>query len=441
MCKFILDTFDNLKYPSSATKVNYKIFLLCCLLILCESIPWSYRWSGVLSMTQTWGLPRGFLATIEFEGLWPFCVENLYYLNQIQAFLGVEGVSIKLGSVFELQRSLYALLVKSVWFLHPIWAGILVNVLAWMSFCFCIQYIIKTFSPSQSAQAIGGILVASGQGFLQSVGEISPHVIGYGSHYFIFALACRHRIWQPSFSFIDHAIVYATIGILQLVYDSAWLSLPILFPISLYCIFKASLSLQKKLLLTSTLLTLALLPSLSFSMATAYLLNKGGVLTFLYSSVSSESVLSFLKRYLLTLIDGILSYGPIIIFSYLLALIFSLKQKNYAISYLWAMSMFLFFACTILILPVSGRGYVTFSFSAIITLLSTYGLYSLWKKGSFAGKASVTFLLCVYVLYNNSPLFKSCIGNNWVLEGFSIGYLNVLKNANQYRSFECHEFD
>jgi hypothetical protein len=432
--------FDNSKYPSLTTKVNYKIFLLCCLLILCESIPWSYRWSGVFSMSQTWDIPRGFLATVDFEGLWPIHTENLYYLNQIQAFLGVEGVSVKLGNVFELQRSLYALLVKSLWFLHPILAGILVNVLAWMSFCFCIQYIIKTFSPSQSAQAIGGILVASGQGFLQSVGEISPHVMGYGSHYFIFALACRQRIWQQPFIFIDHAIVYATIGILQLVYDSAWLSLPILFPISLYCAFKAFLPLQKKFKVTSALLALAFLPSLSFSIVTAFLLNKGGVLAYLYSSICSEGILTLLKRYFVTLADGILSYGPIIIFAYLLALIFSLKQKNYAVLYLWIMSMFLFFACSIIMLPVGGRGYVTFSFSTIITLLSVYGIYCLWGNRSFARKTSVSFLLFVYVLYNNTPLFKSYIGNNWILDGFSLGYLHVLENTNQYRSFECNEF-
>ncbi len=42
--------------------------------------------------------------------------------------------------------------------------------------------------------------------------------------------------------------------------------------------------------------------------------------------------------------------------------------------------------------------------------------------------------------FENTMLFKSYIGNNWILDGFSLGYLHVLENTNQYRSFECNEF-
>lgn len=424
--------------PLISTKVNYKIFLACCLLIICESIPWSYRWAGNLSISQTWNLPRGFFAAVEYGGLWPFGTENLYYLGQIQAFLGVEGASINLGSGFELQRSLYAFFVKSLWFLHPIPAGITINVTLWMLICFCMQYIIKTFSPSPTAQAIGGIFVASGQGFLHSVGEISPHILGYGAHYLIFALACRLRIWQRTFVFADHLIVYATIGLLQLGYDSAWLILPILLPISFYSIFKETSAIKTKLFRLLSLLTVSFIPSLSFSMATSLLLKKGGVIYFLFQDVNS--LLSFLKTYPLVLVEGILSYGPIILLGYFLAMGLALKQKNYGILYLCLASFFLFLSCSFLMIPVSGRGYVTFSFSASILLIATYGIYSLWDQHSLTKRAFVICLLFLYVSFNNSPLLSSSMGNNWILQGFSVGYINVFQHSNTYRSFECDAF-
>lgn len=431
---------DRLKPTLFTSKVDVKIFLFCCLLIICESIPWSYKWSGVLSFTQTWDIPRGFLALVDYHGLWPLCTENLYYLNQAQAFLGVDGVSINLGNIFELQRSLYALFVKSLWFMHPILAGIFINIALWMFFCFCIQYIIKTFSPSPVAQAIGGILVAGGQGFLQSVGEISPHIMGYGAHFVIFALACRQNIWQRSFVFIDHLILYATIGFLQLAYDSAWLILPILLPISFYRIAVDSVSLKKKIFWMTALLTMALLPSFSFSLIVGILLKKGGVLYYMYSLINGDFP-TLMKNYILAITDGILSYGPLLVFGYFSALMISFKEKNDAIVYLWWVSLFLFLVCGFLIFRVGGRGYVTYSFSAVIILLATYALYHLWDPRSLLKKATTISLLLFYLIFNNVPLLKLYIGNNWILDGFALGYLTVYQHPNLYRSFECDAFN
>jgi hypothetical protein len=432
--------FDNIIEPLETTKVNLKIFFFCCLLILIESIPWSYKWSGVLSMTQTWELPRGFLATVAYDGLWPFGTENLYYLNQIQAFLGVEGTSISLGSGFELQRSLYAFIVKTFWFLNPILASILVNVILWMFFVYCIQYIIRTFSHSQPAQAIGGVFVAAGQGFLNSVGEIAPHVLGYGSHYIIFALACRQRIWQKTFIFYDHIIIYAAIGLLQLGYDSAWLSLPILVPISIYCIFRDSSALRIKIYRILFLVAIALLPSLSFSIISGFLLKKGGVLYYLLTTTNGD-FMPLIKSYLNATTDGLLSYGPILLLGYFSAILLAIKNQNYIILYFWIVSSFLFFAVGVTLLGAPSRGYVTFSFSPIILLLATYGVHSLWDSSSHFKRATTISLLFTYVLYNNSPLLQSSIGNNWILQGFGNGYLQVFQRPNTYRSFECDAFN
>ena len=94
---------------------------------------WGWKTSGVLensiSMTYPEGYRYGF-SSLKY-GDWWVNKESSYYLLAAQGFLGVDGSTLNVGCMYEIYRTFYPLLLRSFWFLEPIEAVLVLDILMW----------------------------------------------------------------------------------------------------------------------------------------------------------------------------------------------------------------------------------------------------------------------------------------------------------------------
>ena len=106
----------------------------CALLLAAQTAAWSWKTSGVLQSVQNWQrYPWGYVAetTLPIVGTWPLAKENFIYVQHHQAFLDVADQFVRPTSGFEHLRTLYAFLTAGLWFLGPIFSGIVLNAVLW----------------------------------------------------------------------------------------------------------------------------------------------------------------------------------------------------------------------------------------------------------------------------------------------------------------------
>lgn len=414
----------------------YKLPIFCFVsLILLQFFPWSYHTSGVLQTTYAWGgYTFGYGAFLPEFSNWELNKENLYYIHQFQTFLNTPGSFVDYASGFEFQRSLYAIFTRAFWFLGPLWSGVFVNVLAWGLSCWATVYVTAQFFTGRFPQIIAAILVASGPGFLYSVGEISPHVIGYASGFWALGLVVSYRLWLPESTWQQHFYVYAIIGLLQLCYNSPWLSLPTVFTATLYWMYHHKKFTFQDALKLGGCLTAALLPSMIFILMSKLIMKAPGAITYHLASLWAAGLSASLKRYVYVFTDAFLAYGPLIVFGTIAGLFLAFKKRATPLLTLSGLGIMQLAMATPFLLYVTARGYVTFAISIPFIMLSVFALNTFAQQK--IGKVISMALLVFYVVYNNA-LF---LGIPLIGKGFEWGYMETLK-GNQQHNYEVRYLD
>lgn len=119
----------------------------------------------------------------------------------------------------------------------------------------------------------------------------------------------------------------------------------------------------------------------------------------------------------------------------LIGIFLALKNRLTSLLFLTFFGLGQFALTSLFLLPVTGRGYVTFGIVAPFILLTLYTLSQVliaFKQG----KIIISIALIFYVAYNNAPL----AGFTLVGKGFAWGYFGALKTK-QYHTYEVTHFD
>ena len=410
--------------------------ILFLLLITVQLIPWSYHTSGVLQQTYLWtDYVFGYGAFLPEYSNWEINKENLFYIKQFQSFLNTPEAYVEYASGFEFQRALYALLTRGLWFLGPLYSGITLNALAWAAACFATIYSAASFSTEKSTQLIAALLVAAGPGFLYSMGEISPHVIGYATGFWVLGLIVYYRLWLPESTWQQHFYVYAIVGLLQLCYNSPWLSLPTLFGTTLIWLYQTKRASLKDFFSLCFCLFIAIAPSLIFMISSSFIAKSPGVISFVYSMIHAGNIGELITQYLYIASDSFISYGPIIVIFSCVGFFLAHKNRLTFLLFLTFFGASQFALTSLFLLPVSGRGYVTFGVVAPFIMLTLYALSQILKTFKH-GKIITLSALVFYITYNNAPL----MGFSLVGKGFAWGYSTAL-NSSQYQTYKVAHFD
>jgi hypothetical protein len=421
----------NPSIPQTIFKERMLLAFLSLFVILLQTYCWSWQTSGVVWMTQEWAsMPWGYRWIIRDPvlGEWSINKELLYYIHHFLSFIGTPDIFIDRGSGFELHRTLYALLIRPFWFLGPILAGLLVNVIAWWGAAMTAAYLAYQLIGKRFVVWAAVVFVVFGQGFLQSVGEISPHVLGYALGYYIFAFAVYKKLWSPQTTFVDHLMVYGFVGIMKLAYESAWLTLPPLTLVSLYAFYQ---SLEKERfwrryrLLTVNLslcISFALLPGIIFIIVTSLLLKANGSLQY---GCLTQTPLNFLRIYGHSLMEGFLSYGPILVPLFIASGLMAFLKRERIWIIIWVFAILQFICTTPFLMKATGRGYITFSLSPLVMLSILYVVQHVWtlRRSQIFARFSVIVVTLLGAVYVNLPL----TGYMLPLNGFSLGYLATWK--------------
>lgn len=407
------------------------------LVIVIQGVYWSYKGSGALHWSIGWNYyPWGFRSTLSDYNNWPILRENLFYIHHFLAFLGVDGAVVERASGFELHRSLYGLLMTGVWFLGPIYAGLFINGVCWFLSILSMIYVANQLFDSNIARISSFLFVAFGQGFLYSVGEISPHVMGYSSSFLILAASTYYKVWDVNSSFYDHLKVYMLIGILQLAYNSPWLNLAFLFPLSMRReLFHYPRSYVASCLRLSLLCLIAMVPFQLFTMITHKLIDTEGVVIYVLKSLwEQHTFMEAVNLVLIASVESFLAYGPILCLLMVTGFGLALYKRNGLMVYTGLITILLFLVVGLFTCHTSGKGYVSYGIAAYGTLLSVYACHQLWQ-GTFNYRLAVTIMLVMLPLY----VYGIILDPQFVLRGFSGGYMTTIQQG-QWQSYEVHTF-
>lgn len=425
----IFFNFNSPPYKDNLSKAFW--FSLFLALIIVSAI-WSLKTSGVLEMTTEWnGYPWGYKYIIKNYDLWPINKENSYYINQHQAFLGVDGAYVAVNSGFELHRSLYAAISTSLWFLGPLASLWTINILFWMLSIYSIVYVVSSLGGGRREQIITALLCFLGQGFVYSVGEFSPHIIGYGAMYCVYGFAVYHRIWDPKTTWHDYGQVYAVIGLLQMAYNSAWLSLPVVGALSLYRVSQKSDKVREFINLCLTGL-MAIIPYGVMLVITKFFTKSMGVMS--YTAPDLFCFLDFAKKFAFVYLEGFLGMSPLLCLLSIAAFIYAIIKKNNVVILLFLLGLLQIGVCTFFMLNVSGRGYVTFTCSATFVLLSVYALSMLSNSKKFFAHSFVTIFIAAFVICAHLPKISDM---RLTMMGFYTGYINNIKQG-KWQNYETN---
>lgn len=397
----------------------------CALLLIAQTAFWSWKTSGVLQSVQDWHrYPWGYAAvtTPPHLGEWPFAKENLIYVQHHQAFLGVTDQYVRPTSGFEHQRTLYAYLTTGLWFLGPLFSGIALNVLLWALAVLASMYIARTLFPGRPwTPWIAALLVLSGQGFLHSVGEVAPHVLGYGTGFFVGAYACAKRLWSDDSRSVDHWLVHGLLGILKLGYEAAWFSYPFLLLVS----YRAAASRAGRPLSWSTVgfLVRCSVFSLGPGLLMIALSRPFGATDSVSGAVqlvSQRPLAELLVAYVLTLADSVLSFGPFVLVLAATGTVAAVHARD-RVTLLWLGAIVAMLVVTaVVLLPYPARGYSTFGLALPLFIVAIQGYSWIWMRRSVWRYVAPALMACG-MLWANAPL----VGCRLPLEGFAWGYLSA----------------
>lgn len=387
---------------------------------------WSWKGSGVLWATQSDALPEGYYAYYVNSpfGLWPLNKENFYYMAQHQAFLGVEGAYIERGGGFEFMRSLYATLTLAFWFLGPLFSGIMVNVLCWVSAAFSSQYIARILFGSQLAGNLAATFVILGQGFLHRVGEVSPHLMGHSLGYWLVALAVHMKIWNQKTDIRHQALIYLIIGVLKLGYETSWLFLP---PVLVFSFWSLRFEpVFKQICAFGLFLALATLPSgaimlLSQKFHALGSTHYNGASLLLSGKID---VRDFLYLFGINFFEGLLAYGPILVPVFLWGVVRAISNRECQSSLISLIFIVQLLYTTLFTMAVSGKGYITFAISPLFMVVFVYGLIELEKL--FKNQVILVSIFLSLACINH----LNFIGIPYFLRAFELGYFSTYQSKN-----------
>ena len=237
------------------TKILFAIFIIITFL----AYLWGWKTSGVLENSMRWNCyPEGYPFTLHTPSLgdWPINKESQYYLNGAFGFLNEKDFTLNVGSGYEIYRTLYSFLLRSFWFLHPMLAVLLLDIIAWFGAVLSILYVATQISRDRQFVLFTTLIALFGQGFLQSVGEGMGHVLGYASGYYILALMAYLSPWKETASWRTDFPIYAFIGVWQLAYGTALFHLPLPIMATAYRLRHASFQQQGKQITSLVLISI-----------------------------------------------------------------------------------------------------------------------------------------------------------------------------------------
>jgi hypothetical protein len=405
--------------------------LACLLFLIAQTYLWSWKTSGVLRATEDWNThpyPWGYSAVTNLRhiGEWPMSKENFIYIQHHQAFLGVRDQYVRPSAGFEHLRALYAYLTQGLWFLGPIFSGIVLNVALWACACLSAAYVARSVFPHQTwTPWVAVLLTLSGQGFLDSVGEVSPHVLGYGVGFWVAAYVCAKRLWRADSREIDHLLVHGLVGVLKLGYEAAWFSYPFLILISYY----ASVQKMHRPFSAGTAWFLARCSLFSLGPGALMILvsrpfgatdTVSGALLLLRDHAIAE----VLVTYVTALADSLLSFGPFMLALLTAGLVSTIRARDrFGLALAGTIGAMLV-ATAVVLAAYPARGYSTFGLALPLFLIAIRGYSWIWERPS-ALRYAAPALMAGYVLWSNAPL----LGFKLPLVGFSWGYIHVLTNG------------
>ena len=400
----------------------------CAFLLVAQTAFWSWKTSGVLQAVQDWQrYPWGYVAetTMPIVGTWPLAKENFIYVQHHQAFLNVADQYVRPTSGFEHLNA-------GLWFLGPIASGIVLNVVLWALACLSAGYVARRLFPdTPSAPWVAALLCLCGQGFLHSVGEVSPHVLGYGVGFWIGAYAVTKQLWRGDASRTDHWLVHGLLGVLKLGYEAAWFSFPFLMLLS----YRSVARRRHRLLsweIAGFLASCAIF-SLGPGLLMILLSKPFGARDSVSNAVllvQQRPLVDLIVAYLIALADSVLAFGPFVLALLVVGIIAVVGDRDrYALAGLATTAAMLAITAVVL-LPYPARGYSTFGLALPLFLVATRGYAWVWERRSVWRYAAPALLASCF-LWANAPL----IGWRLPLAGFSWGYIHTA-SAGHWQAFE-----
>jgi hypothetical protein len=387
-------------------KNNFPKLLLASIVSILVLIE-GWKTSGVLENSRSLLYPGGYVYTFQSEkhGLWPVNKESSYYMLAAQGFLGVKESNLNVGCIYEFYRTGYSFLLRTFWFLDPIEAVLLLDAIVWFLACLSIFFTCKNMNLSDITAFFSVFFTLIFGGFLQSVGEGMPHVLGYSSGYFIFFFLSYFKPWRKDATFADDWPVYAFMGLWQLTYGTAIFFMPYLLLSTGYRYYQKKHFLGKEFLL---LFLTAVIPYLTMTLfVKGVFQTSGGVLNLVLDRISSSYAgwHNLFFHYTYVLWDSFVSLGPIAFIGVAGLILHILKYQDVKWKIILIITFCQFLGMAFLLLPLAGRGYATASFYPALCLGAALLMEHLWKKASFFSKPVAIILVSSCFIYSFSSKF------------------------------------
>lgn len=392
--------------PANKTSVQLytRVVILVSGIIAFLAYCWGWKTSGVLENTMRWNTyPEGykFILHHPWFGDWPINKESQYYINGALGFLNEPGFTLNIGSGYEIYRTLYSFLLRTFWFVHPMIAVLLLDVMVWLTAVLSIFYSASRISNDRIFIIFSTLFALFGQGFLQSVGEGMGHVLGYASGYFILALTIYLEPWKETSTWRTELPIYAFIGIWQFAYGTALFHLPIPLLATLYRLrHQTYVTMARQIL---PLFFVATVPYVFAGLLCGLFIQGGtGVLSLVLDRIHELHMdwYHIFGWYLFVLSDSFVSLGPLAFFG-LCGIMFKIYQRDKLFLTFFAILLMQFLLMAFLLLPLAGRGYATFNFSPLLCLGggAFCSLFYERIRGLFFKKAMLACAALIIILY------------------------------------------
>lgn len=397
--------------------------IFACIVLL--AYLWGWKTSGVLENSMSFCHPEGYRYVIESSyGDWPINKESSYYLLAAQGFLGVDGATLNVGCLYEIYRTFYPFLLRTFWFLDPMEAVWFFDIVIWFLCCISIWKTCINLGFKSVIAYLAVFFTIFGQGFLQSVGEGMGHVAGYASGYFILFLLSQFRTFEKNCEWQKDLIIYAFVGIWQMVYGTAFFYLPIVMAATIYRYYQNNKFNIKQFVL---LIVLSLAPYLITSLCVKLFFgSSGGVANIVLERITNAQLglLEFSKHYVYVLFDSIFSLGPLAFIGFAGLFAGALYKQDQKFKIILFICILQFLVMAFLLMPLAGRGYSTFNFYPFISLGASYLLAVFFEKRNLLGKFFVFSFCGFWIFYTNAALIGFILPSQLFFTG--------LHNINQY---------
>lgn len=436
-----LNNTDRLRL--SLTLKTTSLLFICFLAWL-----WGWKTSGVLENTQLFDIyPLGYAHILDSPtfGLWPINRESTYYLNGMQGFLGVTDAYINLGNGYEISRTFYCLMLRTFWFLEPIVASVVLDIILWFLAALSAAFITATFSKNKLAPWIAALSVVFGQGFLHSVGEGMPHVLGYAGGFYVGALICLFRTWQKKCTVGEDLVIYVFLALWQIGYGTALFYLPLALLSSWHRMNEQNkewhIPYTKRVFMIFAYIFISVFPFLVITTLSRVITKMPGEMgIILHGMKSYSSIMAYLVSYSTVFIDGLLSLGPITTIAIVWFLGIRFFKKYTDLNWLCTLFLIQFMTMIFLIVPLVGRGYATFNVIMIPIIFFARALSDLITKINILSARKYAYSLFLFailamMLYPHSMKLGFRMPNY----AFHVGWLNALNTKLQ--NYEIQYFN